>query len=46
MEAVTTAILVILVLAAVGIVSSQLMRLRDWLNKAPPPDQQPPDQEN
>ena len=46
MEHVTTAIVVILVLAALGIVSSQLLRLRDWLGKAPPPEQEPPDRDS
>lgn len=32
----TVAIVVGLLLVAVGLVSSQLFRLRDWLNKAPP----------
>lgn len=34
----TVAIVVGLLLAALGLVSSQLFRLRDWLNKAPPVD--------
>lgn len=34
----TVAIVVGLILVAVGLVSSQLFRLRDWLNKAPPVD--------
>jgi hypothetical protein len=33
----TIAIVVILLLVALGIVSSQLFRLRDWLKKPPPP---------
>ena len=34
----TVAIVVGLLLVALGLVSSQLFRLRDWLNKAPPAD--------
>jgi len=34
----TVVIVVGLLLAALGLVSSQLFRLRDWLNKAPPVD--------
>lgn len=34
----TVAIVVGLLLVALGLVSSQLFRLRDWLNKAPPVD--------
>jgi len=37
----TVAIVVGLLLVALGTVASQLFRLRDWLKKAPPP---PPDQ--
>jgi len=33
----TVAIVVILLLVGLGLVSSQLFRLRDWLKKAPPP---------
>jgi hypothetical protein len=33
----TIAIVVILLLVALGIVSSQLFRLRDWLKRPPPP---------
>jgi len=33
----TVAIVVGLLLVGLGLVSSQLFRLRDWLNKAPPP---------
>jgi hypothetical protein len=43
---VTIAIVVILLLVALGIVSSQLFRLRDWLKKPPPsasPDAPSPD---
>ena len=36
MDAVTAAILVLVVLLAVGIVADQLFRLRDWLNRTPP----------
>jgi hypothetical protein len=44
-EGVTAAIVVILILLAVGIVSDSLLRLRKWLNKPPPgPDRgEPPD---
>lgn len=38
----TTVIAVVLIVAAVGLVSDQLLRLRKWLNKAPPPDVPPP----
>jgi hypothetical protein len=30
-----------LALLAVGLVASQLFRLRDWLNRQPPPDAEP-----
>jgi len=34
-----------LVLLAVGLVASQLFRLRDWLNRQPPPDADPTEPE-
>ena len=37
----TIAIVVGLLLVAVGTVASQLFRLKDWLNKAPPPPEPP-----
>lgn len=38
----TTVIVVILVLVAVGIISDQLFRLRDWLKRTqPPPGEEP-----
>ncbi|CAN1488762.1 hypothetical protein MCEMAEM6B_01758 [Mycobacteriaceae bacterium] len=32
-------------LLAVGLVASQLFRLRDWLNRQPPPDADPAEPE-
>ncbi len=42
---VTTVILIVLALLAVGIVIDQLFRLRKWLNQTPPKpgDHEPPD---
>lgn len=44
----TTLIVGGLLLLGVGLVASQLFRLRDWLNRQPPPpaeqDQPPPDE--
>ena len=37
----TVAIVVGLLLAALALVSSQLFRLKDWLDKAPPPPPNP-----
>lgn len=37
----TIAIVVGLLLVAVGTVASQLFRLKDWLDKAPPPSAPP-----
>lgn len=41
----TTVIVILLALLAVGMVIDQLFRLRKWLNQAPPKpeDHQPPD---
>lgn len=33
----TTAIVIVVALMGVGLVASQLIRLKDWLKKAPPP---------
>lgn len=42
----TTALIVGgLLLVGVGLVSSQLFRLRDWLARQPPPPESPPDPE-
>jgi hypothetical protein len=38
--AIVVAIVVVLMLLAVGLVANQLLRLRKWLN-APPPDHAP-----
>lgn len=38
MDGVTTAILVLLLLLAVGMIADQLFRLRDWLKSAPAPE--------
>lgn len=45
MEDVGTAVVVMLIVLAIGIVADQLLRLRKWLQKPPPnPDvQEPPD---
>ena len=43
---VTIAIVVGLLLVGLGIVASQLFRLRDWLNKPPPPPAEHPDDPN
>ncbi len=40
---VTIAIVVGLLVVGLGIVASQLFRLRDWLNKPPPPTEHPDD---
>ena len=40
----TWAIVIVVVLLGVGLVSSQLLRLRDWLKNAPPPPVEPPDE--
>lgn len=37
----TVAIVVGLMLVALGTVASQLFRLKDWLNKPPPPGEPP-----
>ncbi len=44
----TVAIVVGLLLAALGLVSSQLFRLKDWLDKSPPlpPPVEPDDQDD
>ncbi|WP_201274627.1 hypothetical protein [Mycolicibacterium sp. CH28] len=39
----TIAIVVGLLLVGLGIVASQLFRLKDWLNKPPPPTEQQDD---
>jgi len=39
----TVAIVVGLLLVGLGIVASQLFRLKDWLNKPPPPVEPPDD---
>ncbi|MGY4708163.1 hypothetical protein ACXDF8_01095 [Mycolicibacterium sp. CBM1] len=38
---VTIVVVVGLLLVGLGIVASQLFRLKDWLKKAPPPPQHP-----
>lgn len=43
MGTVTTVIVVILVLVALGIISDQLFRLRDWLKRTQPPPGKGPD---
>ena len=44
MDGVTTVIVIVLALLALGIVIDQLFRLRNWLNQAPPQpkDDEPP----
>jgi len=48
MDEVTTVIVIVLALLAVGIVVDQLFRLRKWLNQAPPKpkDLEPPDEQS
>jgi hypothetical protein len=42
MDGVTAAIVVILMLVAIGTVADGLLRLRKWLNKPPPGQDLPP----